>query len=57
MKHKIIVSCLSLAITLLPFESGVGLFALEPLRRQHLAQLRFHQPQQRVRWKFVAHLR
>ncbi len=37
MKHKIIVSCLSVAITLLPFQSGGRLFALEPLRRQHIA--------------------
>ena len=33
MKHKIIVSCLSLAITLLPLEACVGILTLEPLRR------------------------
>ena len=37
MKHKIIVTCMALAIALLPLESAVGIFAREPLRRQHLA--------------------
>ena len=55
MKHKIIVTCLSLAITLLPLESGLAYSHSNRYGGSTFAQLRFHQPQQRVRWKFVAH--
>ena len=54
---KLMIGIVSLMITLLPCETSFLLLACEPLRRQHLTQLRIDIPLERLWYKYVAHLR